>query len=459
MSAHPEGAILVIDDETATVDAIVRTLEAEGFRVCGVSSGEAALARIEQESFDMILCDIRLKGMDGLTLQKRLRTVYPEVPVVMITAYAAVDTAVRALKEGAYDYIPKPFSGEELRGAVRRALESRRLRLENDSLRTVVSNLLNNIWVSKSTPMVRVYDQAAKVAASQAAVFINGETGTGKEILARTIHVNSPRRDKIFCALNCAAFPENLADSQIFGHARGAFTGAIADVRGYLEIANGGTLFLDELADLRPEVQAKLLRFLDDQKFRRIGSEREISVDIRILAAAQKEPEQLVKEGKLREDLFFRLGGISLRLPPLRERSGDIADLALHFLRRYSRDIKKPIEGLTPEAAAALEKYPWPGNVRELKNVMERAAIFAVAGGSVGLAELPEKFRRFPGGSHFAVESADLLPLEDLTNRYIRHVLEVCGGNNAKAARALGVAPSTLWRHLGQDASGKSDPV
>ncbi len=451
MNTHPKAAVLIVDDENVTIDAIVRTLEPEGFRVCGVPSAEAALIRLEQEGFDVILCDIRMKGMDGLTFQKRIRTAYPDVPVVMITAYAAVDTAVRALKDGAYDYLPKPFSGEELRGAVRRALESRRLRLENDSLRTVVGDMQNDVWTSKSGPMARMYAEASKVAASQAAIFINGETGSGKEILARTIHVNSPRREKIFCALNCAAFPENLADSQIFGHARGAFTGAIADVRGHLELANGGTLFLDEIAELRPEVQAKLLRFLDDQKFRRIGSEREITVDIRILAAAQKEPEQLVKEGKLREDLFFRLAGISLRVPPLRDRSGDIAGLALHFLRRFSREIKKPIEGLNPEALDALEKYAWPGNVRELKNVMERAVIYTSPGRSVGLAELPEKFRRVAGRFHFSLDSSEQLSLQEMTDRYIRSILEACGGNHAKAARWLGVAPSTLWRHRDQD--------
>ena len=447
MSSHPEAAVLIVDDENVTIDAIVRTLEPEGFRVCGVPSAEAALTRLEKESFDVILCDIRMKGMDGLTLQKQIRIAYPDIPVVMITAYAAVDTAVRALKDGAYDYLPKPFSGEEVRGAVRRALESRRLRLENDSLRTVVGVMQNDVWTGKSAPMARLYAEASKVAASRAAIFINGETGSGKEILARTLHVNSPRREKIFCALNCAAFPENLADSQIFGHVRGAFTGAIADVRGHLELANGGTLFLDEIAELRPEVQAKLLRFLDDQKFRRIGSEREITVDIRILAAAQKEPEQLVKEGKLREDLFFRLAGISLRVPPLRDRSGDIAGLALHFLRRFSREIKKPIEGLNPDALEALEKYAWPGNVRELKNVMERAAIFASPSGLVGLAELPEKFRRVAGSSHFALDSSGQLSLQEMTDRYIGHVVEACGGNHAKAARWLGIAPSTLWRH------------
>ncbi len=441
------AAILVVDDEEGTRESIARVLRPEGYGVREAPSGEAALAFLARNLVDLVLCDVRLDGMDGLECQGRIRTDFPDLPVVIITAYAEVETAVRALKQGAYDYLAKPFSGEELRNVVRRALESRRLRLENDSWRQVARGGEEDVWVGDSPAIRRLYESAERVAASNAAVFVSGETGSGKEILARHLHASSPRRDRVFAALNCAGVPEALADSQIFGHVRGAFTGAVSDARGHLEIADGGTLFLDEIPELRPEVQAKLLRFLDDQRFRRLGSEREVAVDVRILAAAQREPEQLVKEGKLREDLFFRLGGIHLRVPSLRERPGDIAGLALHFLKRFSREIKKPIEGLAPEALAVLEGYAWPGNVRELRNVMERAAIFVAAGGLVGVSELPEKIRRAPGGPTFVVDDIPMVPLAAVTERYIQHVLDHCQGNQAQAGRILGIAPSTLWRH------------
>ncbi|MBI4564698.1 MAG: sigma-54-dependent Fis family transcriptional regulator [Planctomycetes bacterium] len=443
-----EAAILIVDDEEGTRASLARALDQPGYRVRGVESAEAALAALEKESFDVILCDIRLGGMDGLELQKRIRADHPDVPVVMITAYAAVETAVRALKQGAYDYLAKPFSAEEARSAVHRALESRRLRLENDSLREVLRGFAGEVWVGNSAPIRRLYEEAAKVARSNATVFISGESGTGKEILARYLHARSLRERGIFVALNCAALPENLADSQMFGHVRGAFTGAVADQRGHLELAHGGTLFLDEIADLKLDVQAKLLRVLEEHHFRRLGSEREISVDVRVLAAAQRSPEQLVKEGKLREDLYYRLGAIHLEVPPLRERPGDIADLALHFLARFSQELKKPVEGLEPEALSLLEKYPWPGNVRELKNVMERAALFVQAGSRVGIADFPEKIRRTPGTALFVVEAPQPLPLRELSRRYIRHVLDLCDGNQAKAARLLEISPSTLWRHF-----------
>jgi len=284
-------------------------------------------------------------------------------------------------------------------------------------------------------------------AASHAAVFISGESGTGKEILARYLHRHSPRHENVFVALNCAALPETLADSQLFGHIRGAFTGAVADQRGYLELAQGGTLFLDEIEELKADAQAKLLRVLEDHKLRRLGSARETVVDVRLLAAAQKEPEQLVKEGKLRQDLFFRLGAIHLRLPPLRERTEDIAGLALHFLNCLSREIKKAIGGIEPEALDLLRKYPWPGNVRELKNVLERAAIFVRPGERVRLSELPEKMRGTPGIAAFTVEASPPPTLEELTDRYIQFVQGHCEGNQAQVARILGVSATTLWRH------------
>ncbi|MBI4230768.1 MAG: sigma-54-dependent Fis family transcriptional regulator [Planctomycetes bacterium] len=453
------ASILIVDDEEGTHVSITRSLDPSLCRTLGVANAEEALVALAREAFDLVLCDIHLGGMNGLDLQKRIHAEYPGIPVVMITAYAAVDTAVRALKQGAYDYLPKPFSGEEIRSTVHRALETQRLRLENTSLREAVREAQGGIWRGESVAMKRLYERAAQVAATAATVFISGESGTGKEILARFVHENSPRHDRVFLAVNCAGLQETLADSQLFGHVRGAFTGAVSDQRGFLELAHGGTLFLDEMADLREEIQAKLLRVLEDHRFRRLGSEREGVVDVRFLVAAAGDPDALVKTGRLREDLYFRLGGIQLRVPPLRERVRDIRGLALHFLARFSREIKKPIAGLEPEVADLLERYPWPGNVRELKNVMERAAIFVPSGQRVGPAELPEKIRQAAGPALFSVHALPPLPLEEVNDRYIRHILEFCGGNQAKAVRILGISSSTLWRHLpSQDHTSPQEP-
>ncbi|MBI4570223.1 MAG: sigma-54-dependent Fis family transcriptional regulator [Planctomycetes bacterium] len=448
-----DAAVLVVDDEEGTRTAVARALEPMGCAVRLAASAEEATARMAAEAFDVVLCDIRMTGMDGLEFQRRTREQHPDVPVVMITAYAAVDTAVRALKQGAYDYVAKPFSGEEVRSAVRRALESRRLRLENDSLRQMVRGGREQPYVGESVAIRRVYEQVATVAPSNAAVFISGESGSGKEIVARAIHEYSARARKMFVPLNCAAVPETLADSHLFGHVRGAFTGADSDRRGCIETASGGTLFLDEIADLKPDVQAKLLRVLEDGKQRRVGAEQEIPVDVRVLAAAQKPPEQLVRENRLRADLFYRLGSIHIHIPPLRERGADVEGLVMFFLRRFSEEIKKPVQGITPEALAALRKYSWPGNVRELRNVIERAAIFVRPGERVDLPELPEKLRHAVGGAPFIVADSPPPTLREMNARYAAHVLELCDRNKAKAARLLGVSPTTLWRHE-RDAAG-----
>ncbi len=442
-----EASILIIDDEPGTRVSVGRTLEAAGYRLVGVGSAEEGQVVLKKETFDVVLCDIRLGGMDGLEMQKWIRAEYPDLPVVMITAFGAVETAVKALKQGAYDYLIKPFSGEELRSAVRRALESRRLRLENDSLRTVMQGIESDVYASESLAMRRLYTEAARVAESNATVFISGESGTGKEILAKFLHTSSPRKSGVFMALNCAAIPETLADSHLFGHVRGSFTGAVSDRRGTLEVASGGTLFLDEIAELKPDVQAKLLRVLEEMKVRRLGSEREIPLNVRILAAAQKAPEELVKAGSLREDLYFRVGAIHLHIPPLRERPEDIPGLALHFLRRYSLELKKPVAGLEPEVVEQLRRYPWPGNVRELKNVIERAAIFVRPGERVKIADLPEKLRESASVGAFTVPAGTPPTLKEVGDLYSDFVLGLCEGNQAKASRILGVAASTLWRH------------
>lgn len=453
-----QGDVLIVDDDEATRISIGRILEPIGYRVRAVATAEEGLVAMAQASFDAVLCDIRLPGMDGVEFQERVRVAYADVPVVMITAYSAVESAVRTLRSGAYDYLVKPFTGEEVRAAVRRAVESRSLRLEVGVLRETVREARGDVWCEESPVMKRLYAEARRVAQSGAAVFIDGESGTGKEILANAIHLGSPRRDRVFLAVNCAAIPESLADSQLFGHVRGAFTGAVSDQRGFLELANGGTLFLDEIPELKSEIQAKLLRVLEERRIRRLGSERTIEIDVRILAAAQKAPEELVREKKLREDLFFRIDAVRFHVPSLRERPEDIRGFALHFLRRFAREMKKPIEGITPEAVAVLERYGWPGNVRELKNVMERASIFAKAGSCVGVGEIPEKVRGGPPVSLFMAAGLPPPTLDELTRAYVEHVLKQTEGNRAQASRILDVSPTTIWRYQNKSQSSSHAP-
>jgi DNA-binding NtrC family response regulator len=439
--------VLVIDDEESVRRSIERALGREGHDVTVVASAEEGLERLAEELYDVVLCDIRLDGMDGLAFQERVHVEYPDLPVIMITAYAEVETAVRALKQGAYDYLSKPFSAVEIRKAVWRAFEARRLRLENAGLLRAAEGQVPGVCTGLSGPVKRMYAEALRVAPSNAAVFVSGESGSGKEVLAQYIHANSLRSEHVFLPVNCASLPENLADAHLFGHTRGAFTGATSERRGFLELAHRGTLFLDEIEDLQLDVQAKLLRVLEDGRVRRLGAEREIRVDVRFLAAAQKPPEQLVREGRLRQDLYFRLGAIHLEVPPLRKCKGDVARLALHFLAGFAEEMKKPIEGLDPAAAELLEEYDWPGNVRELRNVMEHAAIYVQPGARVTLAELPKRMRTPLGATLFTIPGPEPPTLAEVSRRYTRFVLGRCKGNQAKAARTLGISPSTLWRH------------
>jgi len=445
--------VLVIDDEEGVRRSIERALGREGHQVRAVASAEKGLECLADELYDVVLCDIRLGGMDGLEFQERVHAEYAGLPVIMITAFAEVETAVRALKQGAYDYLSKPFSAVEIRKAVWRAFEARRLRLENAGLLRAVEGQVQGICAGQSGPVKRLYAEAARIAPSNAAIFISGESGSGKEVLAQFIHRCSLRAEHVFLPLNCAALPEALADAHIFGHARGAFTGATMERRGYLELAHRGTLFLDEIEELKLDVQAKLLRVFEDGCVRRLGAERVNHVDVRFLAAAQKAPEQLVREGLLRQDLYFRLSAIHLEVPPLRRCRSDIVPLALHFLGRYSKELKKPVQGLDAVAAELLEGYSWPGNVRELRNVMERAAIYVRPGASVTAAELPKRLHKSTGTTLFTVSDSDPPSLAEVSRRYTRFVLEHHAGNKARAARVLGISPSTLWRHRRENES------
>lgn len=366
--------ILVADDEQSMREFLDIMLRKEGYKVTLASNGEEVLKLIEKDIFDLVLLDIRMPRIDGLSALKRIKSVSPDTIVIMITAYASADTAIRAMKEGAYDYIIKPFKIEEIKLIIKNALEKKNLQNENTLLKKVVRDRFHfeNI-IGQSPKMIAIYELLEKVSPTKTNILITGESGTGKELIAKAIHFNSPRKDKPFVTLNCGAIPETLIESELFGHMKGAFTDAIATKKGLFEIADGGTIFLDEISELPLLMQVKLLRVLQDKEFKRVGGTEDIKVDVRIISATNKDLEEAVREKRFREDLFYRLNVIQIKLPPLRERKEDIPLLAEHFLKRYAQELNKNISRISPEALRILLDYDYPGNVRELQNIIERA--------------------------------------------------------------------------------------
>lgn len=369
-----EDKILVVDDEQSMREFLEIMLKKEGYKVSLASNGEEVLKYIDKDIFDLVLLDIRMPKMDGIAVLKKIKSASPETVVIMITAYASADTAIKAMKEGAYDYITKPFKVDEIKLIIKNALEKKHLQKENILLKRVVRDryVFDNI-IGQSPKMLALYDLLEKVAPTKTNVLITGESGTGKELVAKAIHFNSPRKEKPFVTLNCGAIPEALIESELFGHMKGAFTDAIATKKGLFEMADEGTIFLDEISELPLMMQVKLLRVLQDREFKRVGGTDDIHVDVRIIAATNKDLERAVKEKRFREDLFYRLNVIQIKLPSLRERREDIPVLAAHFLKRYSEELNKSITRISPEALHLLLNYEYPGNVRELQNIIERA--------------------------------------------------------------------------------------
>jgi two-component system response regulator PilR (NtrC family) len=369
-----EEKILVVDDEQSMREFLDIMLKKEGYKVSLASNGEEVLKYIDKDIFDLVLLDIRMPKMDGIAVLKRIKSTSPETVVIMITAYASADTAIKAMKEGAYDYITKPFKIDEIKLIIKNALEKKHLQKENILLKQVVRDryVFDNI-IGQSQKMLALYDLLEKVAPTKTNVLITGESGTGKELVAKAIHYNSPRKEKAFVTLNCGAIPEALIESELFGHMKGAFTDAIATKKGLFEMADEGTIFLDEISELPLMMQVKLLRVLQDREFKRVGGTEDIHVDVRIIAATNKDLERAVKEKRFREDLYYRLNVIQIKLPNLRERREDIPVLADHFLKRYSGELNKNISRISPEALHLLLNYEYPGNVRELQNIIERA--------------------------------------------------------------------------------------
>ncbi len=434
--------ILIVEDDQEMVALLREYLHREGFQVGTASSGEEAIERIGDVAFDLVVADVKLEGTDGMSVLRAVKELRPETPVILITAFGSIESAVEAVKEGAFHYLTKPFKLKELRLIIERALEDKRLREENVRLRKEVEGRYRfGTLVGKSQRMREVFELIPLVAQSSSPVLISGESGTGKELVAKAIHYNSPRRTKPFIPVNCAAIPTELLESELFGHLKGAFTGAYLSRKGLIEAAEGGTLFLDEIADLSPPLQAKLLRVIQDKEVWPVGGREGIKVDVRFIAATNRDLWRLVQEGAFREDLYFRLAVIRIQLPPLRERPEDIPLFVDHFLKQYAEASGKEVRGISEEALAYLLKHPWRGNVRELENVIE-AAVTLAKGPILSLDDLSPLL---PGAA--VVEATGPWPtLAELEKVHIVQALQKTGGNVTKAATLLGISRKTLYR-------------
>ncbi|MBV8050554.1 MAG: sigma-54-dependent Fis family transcriptional regulator [Acidobacteriaceae bacterium] len=441
------GAVLIIDDEAAIRESLETLLQLEGYSVDSAATAEDGLASLDEHSFDLILLDLALPDRDGLDVLEQLRTQDPQLAIIMITAYGTVENAVKAMQAGAANFVQKPWDNEKLLADVRAAIARRRAEEENIQLKRALKQRYNfeNI-VGKSEPMLKIFDLVGQVAPSRSTVLLQGESGTGKELIAKAIHLNSPRRDRPFVPVNTGSMPADLLESTLFGHVKGAFTSAIASKKGLFEVADHGTLFLDEIGTMNLDTQSKILRVLQDRKFMHLGGINEIQVDVRIIAATNVDLKQQVREGKFREDLFYRLNVITIDLPPLRQRKEDIPLLASFFLDKYSRENDRPTRHLTPEALRPMVAYSWPGNVRELENVVERAVVLST-GAEIGPELLPDQIvgrtTAFAALEHHADASLfDIM--EDCERHIIVEMLEKCGWNQTEAADKFRVPLSTL---------------
>ena len=451
--------LLVVDDDAASCHAVAEALQAEGYAVATAQGGRAALALAKDQVFDVVVSDIRMPDLDGLGLLKGLREASPDVSVILMTAFGTVEAALRAIKEGAYDYVSKPLRLEELLLTIRRALDQRRLVRENRQFLETLQDRyhIGNI-VGVSQRMIDVFKLIARVAPTRSTVLITGESGTGKEVVARALHFNGPRAAGPFVTIDCAGLAEGILESELFGHVRGAFTGAVTARRGLFESGHGGTVFLDEIGEMSPNTQAKLLRALEFQEVKAVGGNEPIRVDVRVVAATNRDLCAEVAAGRFREDVFYRLNVVSIHLPPLRERREDIPALADHFLRKYAEANGKAVRGFAPEAMARLETHAWPGNVRELENAIERAV--AVSTSPILLPDdLPAHLTAHaapPGGAPEPVPGA-FLSLDELTRQHLARVLSATGGNKKRTAEILGVDRRTLYRMLDRFAIGAPD--
>jgi two-component system, NtrC family, response regulator PilR len=448
--AANQASILVVDDELSMRELLEYMLEKQGYRVICAANGKEALSRIEKDRYDLMLCDIRLGDMTGLEVLKASKKKNPHVTVIMISAFATTETAVEAMNQGAFDYVPKPFQNEELLQAIANALERKTLEREK---RAIEDELKSSVHFGKivgnSARMQHIYEMIRQVARTRSSILITGESGTGKELIAKAIHEQSDRMDHPFVTINCGGIPETLLESEFFGHRKGSFTGATSDKKGLMEIAHQGTLFLDEVAELSVPMQVKLLRAVQERVFRPVGGTQDIRVDIRIISATNKKLEDEVIEGNFREDLFYRLNVIEIKIPPLRERKGDLLPLAQHFLEKYSRELGKEVTKFSSYAIDLMKKYNFPGNIRELENLIERSVALSSTNillpDSLAMSIHKKRWiegvrnRRFDIDEVAQGVNLDSI-LEEIERAYIEKAMECTDGNKNKAAELLGLS-------------------
>lgn len=444
-----KGIIHVIDDEPIIHEVLSQLLTAEGYEVELSSSGEEALEKHSSASYDLILLDLLMPGLDGIEVLKALKRMDPEAMIIIITAYASVESAIAAMKMGAFDYIQKPFKHEELLLTIKRALEHKNLREENLRLKDELTRKFGfDNLIGKSKPMLKIFELIKAIAPTRSTILIQGESGTGKELVARAIHHASDRAHFPFIVVNSGSLPPDLLESHLFGHVKGAFTGAISQKKGLFEAADKGSIFFDEISTLSLETQAKLLRVMQDKEFMRLGGTKTIRVDTRIIAATNTDLEELIAQKRFRQDLFYRLNVIKIELPPLRERKEDIPLLVKHFIDLYSRENNKEIDGVSEDVVEILEGYDWPGNVRELENLIERAVVLTKSRSITRNNLPPFLVAQLPGGEESSVNSEGEPTLKEQTRRFQRKIileaLQKAKGVQVKAAHSLGLKPTTL---------------
>lgn len=455
-----KGKVLVVDDDKAMCELIDTTLTMKGYATTWCQSADEAYALLHEHDFDVVLTDVRMPGTTGLQLCQQITSSRPDIPVIVMTAFGTLDTAVATIRSGAYDFLTKPVELELLTITIARAVEHRQLKRQIHLLEQQAKTESHfGEMLGESRPMQHLYDQLNRVSKSDASVLITGESGTGKELVARSIHKLSNRASHPFVAVNCAALSETLLESELFGHVRGAFTDARSERKGLFMEAEGGTLLLDEMGDMPMPMQVKLLRALEENRVRAVGSDQEMQFDVRVLAATHRDLETAVEEGRFRQDLYYRINVIQLHLPPLRSRGVDILTIASHYIDQFATSSGKEVTGMTETAAEKLLAYSWPGNVRELRNVMERA-LALTRYDSVTVEDLPDKIRDHRGGTVFigGDDPTELVPLEEIEKRYIRHVLQAVDQNRTQAARILGLDRKTLYRKLKSNPNQEKQP-
>ncbi|HAK87467.1 MAG TPA: Fis family transcriptional regulator [Nitrospiraceae bacterium] len=445
MNNNPK--ILIVDDEKIALKNLEHVIKKEGYNVTATQSGQNALKHLEEQYFDVVLTDLRMEKVDGMQILKKCRELHPDAEVIMITGYATLESAVNAMKHGAFYYIAKPFKLDEVRKVVKEATEKVRLKKENTSLREQIEKYQGKVRIiTQDSSMQGLLDTAKQIAPTDCNVLINGESGTGKELFARYIHFNSKRSGGPFFAINCGAFTEELLGNELFGHEKGAFTGATEMKKGLIETASGGTLFLDEITEMPPSMQVKLLRVIQEREVLRVGATEPVKIDVRFIAATNRDIQDAIKSKHFRQDLYFRLNVVSLRIPPLSERKDDIPLLSYYFLKKYTAIMKKDLNEISQDVIALLMNYDFPGNVRELENIIERGVALS-NGNTIESGHLPDDLRELSIRT-FRKKEGKIPSLEEQETAYIKWVLSEAGGNKSLAAQILGIDRVSLWRKL-----------